>query len=307
MRKGQESLRKGGNAFTLFRKNFLTGFTLMELLVVITIISILTAMLLPALQQARTKAKFCRKLGLTRGIDYHGAVALYIFGQGAGYEVKDCTAIVGADSQGGRNHGTIYNGARWGNESRSGRSSSLELDGIDDVVICGTDESIRITGDLSVFAWIKSDGQLNHWAPIACRYNPAGSKRCWKMYTTMTTQGYLAVDLDQNGLYQDATRKYYYADNMNVCDGNWHFVGFTFHSSSDTLKLYIDGEEQKSNLVKWTDGSVGTIHDADTPLVLGADWGGTSTFWKGTYDEVAIYNRVISADEIRMQCFMTKP
>ena len=47
------------------RGSFLTGFTLVELLVVIAIIAVLMALLMPALERAREQAKrvICKRLG----------------------------------------------------------------------------------------------------------------------------------------------------------------------------------------------------------------------------------------------------
>ncbi|MEX0654542.1 MAG: prepilin-type N-terminal cleavage/methylation domain-containing protein [Phycisphaeraceae bacterium] len=67
-----------------FRRRRAPGFTLIELLVVIAIITLLIAMLLPVLQQARTAARAAqclsrqRQLGLAAGMyrhDFHGAFA----------------------------------------------------------------------------------------------------------------------------------------------------------------------------------------------------------------------------------------
>jgi hypothetical protein len=72
--------------------------------------------------------------------------------------------------------------------------------------------------------------------------------------------------------------------------GVWTHVVVTFDQV--TLRLYLDGK-----VVSSYDSPV-AVGTAKSPFVLGGDWGGNSSSYKGLVDEVALYSTALGANRI---------
>ncbi|MFC1742201.1 DUF2341 domain-containing protein, partial [Nanoarchaeota archaeon] len=80
----------------------------------------------------------------------------------------------------------------------------------------------------------------------------------------------------------------------NINDGSWHHIAATYDST--TMSLYVDGVLNATS----------TAHSGSLPLKNGSVWIGrhydpseTSGYFNGTIDEVRIYERSLSAEQVR--------
>jgi hypothetical protein len=79
---------------------------------------------------------------------------------------------------------------------------------------------------------------------------------------------------------------------VNIADGAWHHVVFTFNSGTTNNVIYIDGRSRLS-------GFSYTVNAQDVALAIGAgDPAGVVQAITGSIDEVAIYNIALSAARI---------
>jgi hypothetical protein len=79
----------------------------------------------------------------------------------------------------------------------------------------------------------------------------------------------------------------------DLTNGAWHHVVAVRDASTNVNRIYVDGAEEDSTTVTYTDG----FDSPTAALNIGYLSGGSH--FEGTVDEVALYNRVLSADEIR--------
>jgi len=77
----------------------------------------------------------------------------------------------------------------------------------------------------------------------------------------------------------------------NVLDGEWRHIAATYDSSE--IVVYVDGDDVGGGPCD------GEIAEVATPLYIGSRGGG-SRFTHGAYDEIRIYNRAMSKDEINL-------
>jgi len=93
-----------------------------------------------------------------------------------------------------------------------------------------------------------------------------------------------------------------YADPpASILDGQFHHLAATYDSAAAEMRIYLDGRALPANLIGASHRAAGPVVGTSTELMLG---GGLiesvqTYFQKGLLDEVRIYNRALSAEEVR--------
>ncbi|MCK5044445.1 LamG domain-containing protein [Candidatus Parcubacteria bacterium] len=198
----------------------------------------------------------------------HGLVGYWSFDEGSG--------TIAYDASGNGNNGTLYNSPQWTDGKHGG---ALEFDSSNDYM-CATDSStLDLTTGATLSGWFKK------------RENN-------EFQTILEKTGAYRIRIEDNN---EIMTRYYFNDSTETgekqitgpTDNDWHYVVSTFNNISGEVKLYLDG-----NLINtWTGFSDKIIADRSDHFHIGSR-GGSTTFFKGTIDEVKIYNRALSAEEI---------
>ncbi|MFQ5999403.1 MAG: LamG domain-containing protein [Candidatus Bathyarchaeia archaeon] len=168
---------------------------------------------------------------------------------------------------------------------------ALSFDGVDDYVDCGTNfGSISAAQKLTVEAWIKTTSTATGRLIAAQTSYGQGP---WSFHTsTPPTQGqYIGIH------FRDAGTKYE-GSKYQINDGEWHHVVGTWDGSTNKIRLYVDGNLD----TEWD--STFTMSSTARTLVIGSNVPRTTTpiwhfyFFDGVIDEVAIYDRALTPEEI---------
>ncbi len=225
------------------------------------------------------EVRVCRRVLSAEEISDHAIISV------AHWKMDTGNGITVYDSA-GSNDGTLINmdtGSCW----VSGQDGTgLLFDGDDDYVDCGNAASLEMgTSDFSIEAWIK----FSSITDLEPRIVSKGIYPGW----------FLGIAPDGNCLQgsigkSDGRLKVYGI--TNVKDGQWHHVALTF--DRDGLeRLYVDG-----NLDASCDISSYVLEDITTTTHCRIGEGSGKHF-NGTIDEVRVYRRVLSAEEIWFLAF----
>ena len=183
-----------------------------------------------------------------------------------------------SDGSGNGHVGTLYGAPTF----TTGRTAGgLAFDGVDDYVDCGAGAGLDITGQITVAAWVNTNGVGNG------QHNPLVTKGD---RTYALKHG---PDSSISFFIYDPVAKWQVAEQSvsDTFNGQWHHLAGTYDGND--VKLYIDGVEQDSHPF------VGTINNLVFPLHIGHNAQETDRFYDGTIDEVRIYSRALSPAEIQ--------
>lgn len=210
------------------------------------------------------------------------------------------------DATGSGNNGTVY-GATLAVDRFGNPNSAYRFDGVDDYIVVPDSDSL----DLTTTGSVAPKGTLAAWvnAPVGARddYTAVVAKMAGSsggvfsyglLYRLMgynTPGGYRVYQTTYGGAHDGSlnTDAYYY--DHDISDGKWHHLAFTWDGPEG--KLYIDGHDATELSYSGTGAMV-----SDFDLYIGRyhyDPHGTWYSWEGLIDEVRIYDRTLSAHEIR--------
>ncbi|MCK4553034.1 LamG domain-containing protein [Candidatus Pacearchaeota archaeon] len=193
------------------------------------------------------------------------------------------------DTSGNGNNGT-YNGALY---SQTGKlNTAIGFDGGDDYVqMDDTNPLFDSTKPLTVALWVRSDGSAQVPSPTI-----------WILKTDQST-GFLMFLNYQGGDYAGIN----FGSNANFLRyrtagdisgdfiNTWKYVVLTYdgvnRASVSSYKVYVDGVEQGLT-------EAGLFGEEPNSNRIGVDVLGSDWYFDGLIDEVAIWNRSLSADEI---------
>ena len=162
--------------------------------------------------------------------------------------------------------------------------SALSFDRINDYVEVSDSETLKIdTGELTVETWINPGNVYEYRAIIVAKY---GQPR-WSLH-------YDGEGWDPEfGFYLNNVRILRYR--VGIQWGSWYHVAATFSDTDDTAILYVNGTQVDIN----TNVIDSLPLDGTVNVGRGFVWGSTYYRVNGTIDEVRIYDKVLTQQEIQ--------
>ena len=200
-----------------------------------------------------------------------GLVAAYGFNEGSGVSVTDLS--------GSGNSGTAT-GTGWSPSGKYGKA--LSFDGTSSIVTIPDSNSLDLSSGMTIEAWVNPTAvgaDAWSWRTVVLKEQPAGM--AYALYAnngSARPAGQVNIGGEQNALGV-----------AQVPVGTWTHLAVTY--DGDSLELYVNGLQVGSKTQS------GFILASDGPLRIGGNavWG---EYFAGLIDEVRVYNRALSRDEI---------
>jgi hypothetical protein len=179
------------------------------------------------------------------------------------------------DSSGNNIHGTEMGNPTY-EPGVFGQAISLDGDG--DYVDCGLHPKLDITEFITFTYWIKVVEFDKEWNTVISRGDDS-----WRSSRA-------GMNNFMEAAVGGTTGNYTYGVTP-VDDGEWHHVGWVYDGTMNYL--YVDGE------IDATEESTGEITVSSYPLYIGDNSQATGRFWTGLIDDVIIFNRPLTQNEIQ--------
>jgi len=190
----------------------------------------------------------------------------------AWWKLDEGTGNIALDWSGYGNHGQLIGGPQWISGYDGG---ALEFDGGDDYVNISSPSGFPIgTSPRSMCGWGRTDSVAGGWRWIAA-YGSAGTSLAMFI-------GINGEDLYGGGYGDDVLQADFWQIDV------WHHICLTYDGT--TARLYADGVMVTSEAKNWN-LTLSRAH-------IGRQVNDVAEFWDGAIDDVRIYNKALTRDEI---------
>jgi hypothetical protein len=215
----------------------------------------------------------------------NGLVGWWKLDDNGGVTASDSSNIFGQT----QNDGTL-SGATLPSWVAGKMSYGLTFDGSSSFVSIGSAASLNFTGSGTLSGWIKTTSAGT--GVIFIKTSDGGGVGRWGMQ--------IRINLSKAEAYVVTTSAGVTAFNVtstnNIDDGNWHHVVEVWDNATGIITLYIDG------VSKTTSTGTNTLRSGLGTSYIGKQTNSANTsqnFFNGSIDDVRIYNRALSAGEVR--------
>lgn len=181
-----------------------------------------------------------------------------------------------ADDSAGANHGILLGDSAWTLDPQ--RGWCLDLDGEGDYVDVGDDPSLTFTETITLACWIKVRRFDRNWNAVVTKGDD------WGLARTRDDDRVAFLCL---GLMGAGWPEVYSGD---VNDEEWHHIAGVYDGS--TLQMYHNGIRVDSKPFQ------GRINSNWSRVLIGENGQAPNRFWNGFIQDVRLYNRPLTADEI---------
>jgi len=185
------------------------------------------------------------------------------------------------DASGNGNHGVVHGATL--TQDKDGNADSAYAFGGSDYIEAPDDSSLDLSDAMTMAAWVKIDGswpgKLDGGRIICKRHDVVGYG-----YTMVIKPG------------REVSTWTEYHDHCDTAQAlgleEWTHVATTYSTATQQIVMYINGDEVAS------ESATRTMSPSGYPLRIGAQSDTLANYFLGTIDEVRIYNRTLTADEI---------
>jgi glucose/arabinose dehydrogenase len=203
----------------------------------------------------------------------------------AGYRLNEGAGAATADISGNNTTGTLVNSPTWatgvyGNALTFGGANYVDL---------GNPASLKLTGSMTLSAWINISANPADDGAIVAKLGIAG----WQLKTSPDTGARTAaIQISSNG--SDSIQRY---SGTVLAANTWYHVAGVYDAAARTLSVFVNGTLDNGVL----SGTVPAAQfDANFNVDIAQRTGLPGGYnFQGGIDEVHIFNRALSAPEIR--------
>jgi len=195
------------------------------------------------------------------------------------WKLDETSGTTAVDSSGNGKNGTLVGGPVWVTGASAG---ALRFDGSNDYVRIANSPDFNISQQITLAAWIKVNGFDRLWQAIICRGDYS-----WRLQRDAGTDH---LEFACTGVQVPFTTWGNVLGQVNVNDGNWHHAAGVYDGAE--VRLYIDGTLDTSVY-----GS-GMINASIYDVLIGENAEQTQRFWNGLIDDVRVYRRALTREEI---------
>jgi len=191
-----------------------------------------------------------------------------------------------ANDESENNYHGIINGATLTQDRFGIANSAFKFDGENDYIKINDVGDHVPNEEITVSMWLKPNASKPQFQLMLCPDNNRFAISAYYFHDGMNT---IFWDYGWNGQVGDAPGRLYFRP--EPIDTLWHHYAFVSSIAQSKMKIYKDG-----NLLIEKDFSQPLLNSTGKDLKIGS--GDSNLYYNGIIDDIRIYNRILTIDEI---------